>query len=94
VASALHMRSMARSSRVVVASGLWKDDALLIRSCYNPHTPKIPASLSRRNQINCRLWIMARSGNIDHILIWDNEDKLQRSVCNLHNTGEVHNFKV
>jgi hypothetical protein len=45
---------------------------------------------------------MARSGNTDstllfmndHILIQDNEDKLQCSVCNLHSTGEVHNVKV
>jgi hypothetical protein len=61
---------------------------------YNPYTSKIPFSLSRLTQIHCRLWTVAKSGNIDHILIHDNGDELQCSVCYLHSTGEMHNFKV
>jgi hypothetical protein len=30
----------------------------------------------------------------DHILIQDNEDKLQHSVRNLHSTGEMHILKI
>lgn len=63
----------------------------VIKVLYNPYTSKIPASLSRLNQIHYRLWTVAKS---DYILIHDDGDGLQSSVCYLHSTGEMHNFKV